>query len=607
MSSPELRQIELLASIDHLRDRVQRWMAEIPDWAPAEKCSALLRRSLDRVETLRIRLEAPLVVATFGGTGTGKSSLVNAIVGEECTRSGRQRPTTRRPVIIAHPRTDLRSLGLPLDKVDVVEREAAILRDIVILDCPDPDTNESETSGSNLQQLHALLPYCDVLLYVSTQQKYRSARVSDELTLAAPGCRIVFVQTHADLDEDVREDWRRTLGGEYEVPDLYFVDSVRAMQEQRAGQKMSGDMGRLIDLLTTQLGASERVRIRRANVVDLLQGALARCREILHAERSKVAALTDTLAEQRQRMSERMVTQLRSELLASRNLWERRLVAAVTDTWGLSPFSSMLRLHHGLGSLIASMTLFRARSSAQLAILGAVQGYRWLEEKRQESAAEASVQRLASFGLDDHLLREAEIVIGGHVQSAGLPRELASGQSLDELRREAAVVEEEFVSGVGRRIDEMIRDLARQNSNFSSRVIYECLFSAYLAFVLYRVGKNFFYDSFLNNAALLTSDFYIAAGLFLVLWAGLLVMSFTRGLRRGLDQRIDQLIGETVQTRLSRGLFPRLEITCRACSQSSEELEALVVQATSLRTEIAGTSALGSRVKTTPTALPTRV
>src|SRR5690606_26788400 len=111
--------------------------------------------------------------------------------------------------------------ALPLDDFDVVLRDVDLLRDLVILDCPDPDTSEDESAGSNLERLHALLPYCDVLIYVSTQQKYRSARVAEELGQAATGCRIVFVQTHADLDEDIREDWRHQLRADYEIPDVF--------------------------------------------------------------------------------------------------------------------------------------------------------------------------------------------------------------------------------------------------------------------------------------------------------------------------------------------------------------------------------------------------
>ncbi|MEZ6145018.1 MAG: hypothetical protein R3B91_06215 [Planctomycetaceae bacterium] len=117
------------------------------------------------------------------------------------------------------------------------------------------------------------------LIYTSTQQKYRSARVVDELAEAATGCRLVFVQTHADLDEDIREDWREHLSGRYEVPDVFFVDSLRALEEQRQGHRPTGDMGRLLDFLSRQLASSERVTVRRANVVDLLDAGLERCVE----------------------------------------------------------------------------------------------------------------------------------------------------------------------------------------------------------------------------------------------------------------------------------------------------------------------------------------
>ena len=65
--------------------------------------------------------------------------------------------------------------------------------------------------SSNLARLRAILPHCDVLLVTATQQKYRSARVADELAAAARGAHLVFVQTHADLDADIRDDWRRVL------------------------------------------------------------------------------------------------------------------------------------------------------------------------------------------------------------------------------------------------------------------------------------------------------------------------------------------------------------------------------------------------------------
>ena len=98
MTTPELAQLEALSQVDEIVERLTRWTAEETAWEPLRSCRALFKRVLSRVDSLRVRLEAPLVVATFGGTGTGKSTLVNALIGRECARTGRQRPTTTRPI-----------------------------------------------------------------------------------------------------------------------------------------------------------------------------------------------------------------------------------------------------------------------------------------------------------------------------------------------------------------------------------------------------------------------------------------------------------------------------------------------------------------------------
>ena len=94
--------------------------------------------------------------------------------------------------------------------------------------------------GTNLARLRELLPQCDVLLVTTTQQKYRSARVNEELAAAATGARLIFVQTHADTDEDIRADWRRVLAPTYQVSEMFFVDSPAALADAQAGMFCPG-------------------------------------------------------------------------------------------------------------------------------------------------------------------------------------------------------------------------------------------------------------------------------------------------------------------------------------------------------------------------------
>ncbi|MBI1314913.1 hypothetical protein GC176_26770 [bacterium] len=594
MNDSEIAQLELFAQVDELLRRLCAWSSGESSWQPMNESRAIVRRLLGRLDTLRVRLEAPLVVATFGGTGTGKSSLVNALVGRECTASGRQRPTTTRPILIAHPEAELDILDLPLSDFDVQRVEATVLRDIVILDCPDPDTSEGEAPGSNLETLRRMLPHCDVLLYASTQQKYRSARVIDELDVTAAGCRLIFVQTHADHDSDIRQDWRQLLADRYDVPDLFFVDSVRAFNEQQSGQYPSGDFGRLLDLLTTRLAAVDRVRIRRANLLDLTMATLGRCRELVSEFEPAIVRVEETLKEQRARLTLEMSQTLRTQLESSRHLWEQRILGSVTSLWGVSPFSSLLRLYNGLGTVIASASLLRARTSAQLVLVGAMQGGRWLAARRKATEAEDSFEQAAALSLDDALLRESQLIIRGHLHDAQLSSSLVeSGQS--ELWREAARVEAGFLDAARRRIDDVIERLAQRNSGLFSRLWYESLLLALVGYVLFRAGRNFFWDTWHNSdTAFLPIDFYFSAGVFFVLWCVILLMAFCRRLRRGLNTEIAKLADELAGQKLGSGLFPALEQQLDATRNDLRQLDQLFETCDTLRGDIVTANGLGS-------------
>ena len=598
----QLEHIALLAEVDDLTNRLHRWIDDCPNWETARRSRSLVKHLLDRVAVLRIRLETPLIVATFGGTGTGKSSLVNALIGADVTTVGRQRPTTTIPILLVHPEMPVEALGLDLDKFQARQVDAAVLRDIVIIDCPDPDTSEGAELGSNLAILREIIPHCDVLLYTSTQQKYKNARVIDELADVAAGCRLVFVQTHADLDSDIRDDWKNFLSPGYEVPEMFFVDSNRALKEQATGQRATGDFGRLLELLSNELGAAKRVAIRRANLIDLLQEALTVCRADYDAGHSHVVELSAVLDQQRLQIKSTLTTQLCQELLANRSLWEQRLLSAVADKWGFSPFSSVLRFYNGLGALIASFTFFRARTSAQMALIGAVQGARWVKSRAQEQEAESSLDRLSTFGISDQLLQESRLLISGYVRTAGIEYTASEDRrDLSDLRRNAATVEGEFLGDATRAVDEVIEELSTANSNALTRSRYEVLFLAFILFLIGRIGYNFFWESFLapsdQTKPLLTVDFYIPALIFLVIWSGFLVTMFTWKLRSGLTKRVQQFAQSMAESRLLNGLFPKLEDTCQSIQQDSRTLTSLLEQTESFRHNLADTNSgfLGHR------------
>jgi len=594
MTNAELQQLELFAQVDELLRRLRQWTDAESNWEPFLQSRALLRRLLPRLDALRIRLEAPLVVATFGGTGTGKSSLVNALVGQECSKSGRERPTTRRPVLLKHPQAELAALQLPINEFDVIAVNSDVLRDIVVIDCPDPDTNEPDAGvGSNLAMLRSLLPHCDVLLYTSTQQKYRSARVLDELNVAATGCRLLFVQTHADHDVDIRADWREQLAGTFEVPEMFFVDSVRALREQQGGQRPTGEFARLQDFLSSRTAAADRVQIRRANLLDLVDSVLRRCEQLAAEHTPALNRLQQSLTEHHHKLTCAMSDALREQLQASRHLWEQRLLSSVTARWGVSPFATMLRVYGGLGGLIASASLARARSTAQFVLLGAMHGTKWLADRSKEHVAESRFEELATLGIDESLQREARFVLTGYLHDAQLDPQLLTSTS-QQPRSDSARFEVDFLERARERVDAIITRVAKRNSGFFARCWYELLFAAYLGYVLWRAGKGFFYDSLLNAQSLPTSDFYLSALIFFALWSALLLIGFSNRLHRGLAVEINQLAQQLADERMQNGQFPHLAAELDGLQVQSNRLHQLAATCEQLRQGLAAPQSFGA-------------
>lgn len=112
----------------------------------------------------------PLVVALFGGTGVGKSSLLNRLAGAPLARTGVERPTSREVTLYCHAETPLGELPAALvERVNVARHNAALRRDVVWIDAPDIDSVET----SNRELVFAWLPHVDLVVYVVSPERYR--------------------------------------------------------------------------------------------------------------------------------------------------------------------------------------------------------------------------------------------------------------------------------------------------------------------------------------------------------------------------------------------------------------------------------------------------
>ncbi len=609
----ELDHLQLLADVDTLAAQMRTWADDAPNWPPAHESQALVRRLQQRTDSLRVRFDAPLVVATLGGTGTGKSTLVNALVGADVTETGRQRPTTRQPVLVTRADITPEMLGIDPSAVRHVTCEAPALADLVLIDCPDPDTAEDAADpASNIARLRAILPHCDVLLVTTTQQKYRSARVSAELAMAAPGARLVFVQTHADTDDDIRDDWRASLGEEYAAGEMFFVDSLQATADAEAGLQPRGEFGRLVQFLAREMAPAAAHRIRRVNFLDLVEQTLATCAERIDAAMPAVEQLETAITEQRARLVDRLSGQLRDDLLQRRRSWEQRILGEVAGRWGFSPFAVLLRAYQGLGGLVSSALLFRVRTPAQAALWGGLEGARRWRAHRSQRSAEPT-ERTAEFRWEQNELRTAAIILDGYAAEAGFSREELTPAALE---READGASGDFLARASQDLQQLITRRAQRLTGFATRMVYELLLVAMLVMLLYRFGRNFFYDSWLavelglqpQATPLLGTDFFIAAGAMLLLWCGLLLWLFTGRLRRGLKADVVQLAQSWNSPTIAAALAAGLERQAQIARAWREELKFLEQRVTSLNARITQPdSRLGHRTVIAPANIPRRL
>jgi len=159
------------------------------------------------------------VVAFVGGTGVGKSSLLNALAGDAVSPASARRPTTARPVAWlpgAH-QDELAGLlaWLGVEGEDVRASAGEGLNDVAILDLPDLDS----TAADHRRRVEAILPRIDAVVWVTDPEKYADAVLHDDFLAAwVPRLdRQLVVVNKADRlsvgqAEALRRDLERDLG-----------------------------------------------------------------------------------------------------------------------------------------------------------------------------------------------------------------------------------------------------------------------------------------------------------------------------------------------------------------------------------------------------------
>lgn len=243
-STPRVDPTALLESLQH-------WLAELRERDLGDEASlAQLQTTLTQAQGER--LDAPadplLVVMLCGPTAVGKSSLINALAGEEISRPGLG-AMTKAAVLYIHEQDDPSRLFEYGEAIGQLARQPhAIIRHQrdellhkVLIDTPDIDSVIRQHRELTAALVHA----ADLVLFIVSPEKYKTLDAMQWVAQQRAQRALAFVLNKWDREgiglqydrrEEVVKDYQQVLAkGGFQAPVLFTVSSLTDCQSQQSG------------------------------------------------------------------------------------------------------------------------------------------------------------------------------------------------------------------------------------------------------------------------------------------------------------------------------------------------------------------------------------
>jgi GTP-binding protein EngB required for normal cell division len=273
--------------VDHLRALGEA--VELCEGRADSDALAEARRVVDQADRRLAISGSATVVALAGATGSGKSSIFNALSGTALATVGVRRPTTAHAMACSWGDESAEDL---LDWLQIPRRHAletdpamdAALDGLVLLDLPDHDSTELD----HRMEVDRLVQLVDMLIWVVDPQKYADAAIHDRYLKPLSqhaGVMMIILNQVDKLTVKQREqcltDLRRLLNSEGlgKVPVVAVSavtgEGIEALREtlakqvaekQAAARRLAADVSVAAAKLSTASGTTKVTPLARSSI-----------------------------------------------------------------------------------------------------------------------------------------------------------------------------------------------------------------------------------------------------------------------------------------------------------------------------------------------------